>query len=423
MTSVHKLFEASKDENGAGTVTGLFILIIAMMIGGLAVDYTNGTKTRAQLQTAADSAALAGAMALPEGELEVRRSAMDLAGLYGPSLLKDSDVVLGNWSGRNFTESDFPPPNAVSVTTRRSDANSNALQTFLLHIVGIDRLNIATQAIAVRERRQPACSGGGYFAKGMISANSSNEYTDGFCLYGHAAIHLHNRNTFELGTVVSTPDLSNVFEHRNNIGLGEALRPASLQFSRTQDLPQFFDSVRSHGVTSDVLPPYITKGPIYRQQMNQNFNPEPNTLYIVNGDVTLRGDRSFEKVAILARGSITIQSNVELRDVVLAADESITLNSNIRIGGSEADYCLQDSYSSYLLTRRDITMGSNIALRGIMMASMGDITMNSNNEATQGVYAEALGDISYNSAAKKQGCENGYESTLLYADWVLGIVK
>ena len=109
--------------------------------------------------------------------------------------------------------------------------------------------------------------------------------------------------------------------------------------------------------------------------------------------------------------------------MVLAADESITLNSNIRIGGSEADYCLQDSYSSYLLTRRDITMGSNIALRGIMMASMGDITMNSNNEATQGVYAEALGDISYNSAAKKQGCENGYESTLLYADWVLGIVK
>ncbi|MGL4415351.1 hypothetical protein, partial [Roseinatronobacter monicus] len=87
------------------------------------------------------------------------------------------------------------------------------------------------------------------------------------------------------------------------------------------------------------------------------------------------------------------------------------------------DYCLQDSYASYLLTLQNIRIGSNNALRGIMMASMGDITMNTNNDATQGVYAEALGNITYDSAANKQGCDKGYENKLLYADWVMGIVK
>lgn len=423
MTYFYKAYEATKNESGAGTVTGLFVLIIALMIGGLAVDYTNGTRTRAQLQTVADSAVLAGAMALPEGQFEVRKSAMSLAGKYGPGLLKDTDVVLGNWSGGKFKEADFPPPNAVKVTTRRSDDNNNALQTFLMHIVGIDRLNIATQAIAARERRQPACSGGGYFAKGIITANSANTYTDGFCLYGFEAIHLHNRNTFESGTVVSTPDLKNVFEHRNNIGLAEALRPATIPFSRTLEVPNFFDSVRAHGVNSDLLPPYITKGPVYLSRINPSDTLSPNTLYIVNGDVALRGDRLFDKVAILASGKITVQSNVELRDVVLATDESIELSSNIQIGGSEADYCLKDSYSSYLLSGRDISMGSNNALRGILMASMRNITMNSNNEATQGVYAEALGNITYNSAANKQGCGKGYENQLRYADWVMGLVQ
>lgn len=423
MTYVYKVYEAAKDESGAGMVTGLFVLVIALMIGGLAIDYTNGTKTRAQLQTVADSAAIAGAITLPEGPFEVRKAAVDLAGNYGTTLLKESDVVLGNWSGGKFEASDFPAPNAVSVTTRRADANNNALQTLLLHMVGIDRLDISTQAIAVRERRQPACSGGGYFARGIISANSSNAYTDGFCLYGHEAIHLHNRNTFEPGTIVSTPNLHNVFEHRNNTGLAEALRPASLPFSRTLDLPSFFDSVRAQGLDSDVLPPYITNGPVHLSRINPSDTLEPNTLYIVNGDVSLRGDRLYDKIAILARGPIRVQSNVELRDVVLATDESIVLNSNTRIGGSEADYCLQESYSSYLLSQRDISMGSNNALRGIMMASMGNITMNSNNEATQGVYAEALGDIAYNSAANKQGCEKGYDNKLFYADWIMGLVQ
>jgi len=423
MTYFYKAYEATKNESGAGTVTGLFVLIISLMIGGLAVDYTNGTRTRAQLQTVADSAVLAGAMALPDGQIEVRKSAMSLAEHYGSDLLKDGDIVLGNWSDGNFKEADFLPPNAVKVTTRRSDDNNNALKTFLLHIVGIDRLNIATQAVAARERRQPACSGGGYFAKGIISANSSNTYTDGFCLYGSEAIHLHNRNTFESGTVVSTPNLKNVFEHRNNIGLAEALRPGTAPFSRTLEVPKFFDSVRAQGVNSDLLPPYITKGPVYLSRINPSDTLSPNTLYIVNGDVALRGDRMYDMVAILARGTIRVQSNVELRDVVLATEESIELSSNIQIGGSEADYCLKDSYSSYLLSGRDISMGSNNALRGIMMASLGNITMNSNNEATQGVYAEALGNISYNSAANKQGCGKGYENQLLYADWVMGIVQ
>jgi len=411
------------DQNGAGAVTGLLTLLISMMLGGLAVDYANSIRTRAQLQAVADSAAMAGAMWLPLQETEVRQSALSIASLYGAQLLKEADVEIGYWNAGRFEEPSFHPPNAVKVTTRRSDENLNPVDAMLLRVVGVDRFNIFASSVAVRKRSQPNCSGGGYFAKGMISAHSSNTYSSGFCLHGNQAIHLYNRNIFEPGTVVSTPDIRNVFEHRNNVGLAESLRPGSAPFSRTQELPDLLSMIRTEGIIGGALPSYITQGPEYLSAINASNILHPNTLYIVDGDVTLRGNRRFEQVAILANGQIRVQSNVELRDVVLATEASISLSSNTQVGGNEADYCSVDAYSSYLLAAQNISIGSNNALRGVMMAAIGDISMESNNEATQGVYAEAGGNITYQSAATKQGCAEGYDNQLRYADWAFALVK
>ena len=412
-----------KDERGVGSVAGLFIFFLMLLVGGLAIDYTNGVRTRAQLQVVADSAVLAAAKQLSEGPAAVRAAALEHVQLYGPNLLMEDDIHVGLWDDGTFTKTNADGANAVVINTRRSDRNSNPLPTHLLFLVGIDKFELNAPAIAARLRTQAGCSGGGYFARGAVIANSSNTYRDGFCLHGERSVTLHNVNRFEKGTVVSSSNLMNIVGHRNNDGLDAALHTASHAFSRTRELGDLFRRVEDAGINSDALPPYITSGPSYLKQINPSDTVQPGMLYFVDGDVALRADRSVSNVAIFATGNIRVQSNVELRDVILAARGSITVASNVRIGGSEADYCLRDIYSSYLLAFGDISFGSNNALRGIFMASQGNISLNSNNDATEGVYAEALGDITYNSASDKQGCAKGYDSELNYADWSITLVQ
>lgn len=411
------------DDDGAGTVTGLFLFLIIVMIGGLAVDHANGVRTRAHLQSVADAAAMAGAAHLTDGENSVREASRALADRHQFGVLLEQDILIGTWTESRFTRSGNSTPNAVRVVTKRTEASGNPLRTFLIHLVGVDRLNVSAMAIAVRSRQRPGCSGGGYFARGSVVAHSSNQYLDGFCVHGEQSVQLHNVNYFEEGTVVSSPDRSNISGNRNNPGLEEAIRESSHIFSRAGELGGLFDSIHREGIYSDVLPSYISFGPVYLNRINSNEDLAPNTLYIVSGDVDLRGNRNINGVAVFASGNIVVRSNTELRDVILAAQGSITINNNTRIGGSEFDYCTASAYSSYLLSQSNIEINTNNQLRGILMAAWGNIVMNSNNEATEGVYAEALGDIVFNSSSHKQGCQTGLESELIYADSITKLAR
>lgn len=411
------------DESGTGSVMGLFLFFVMLLLGSVAIDYSNGVRTKAQLQVVADSAALAAASQLSKGPEAVRKAAMDHAAKFGPNLVTEEDVVVGTWKDGQFTSFGQEDVNAVAIHAQRAGKNANPVPTKLLFLVGIDRMDVSAPSIVARMRGRTACSGGGYFAQGRVVANSSNDYKEGFCLHGEHSVNLHNVNLFEPGTIVSSPDVNNIIGHRNNHGLTEAKRSATHSFARSQELRDYLDLIRAEGVYSEALPPYIVSGPIRLNRITPSDTLQRGMLYFVNGDVTLRGDRLFREVAIIATGDISVQSNAELRDVILAANGSISVQSNVRIGGSETDYCLRDIYSSYLLALGNMSFGSNNQLRGIFMASQGNISLNSNNAATEGVYAEALGDITYNSASDKRGCFRGYDSELIYADWVTSMVR
>ncbi len=137
---------------GAALVLVTILLIVIVGMVAFAVDIGWILLVRNQLQTSADSAALAGAQQLYDGKDLARSAARNYGGENhaagaGGVAIADSDVVIGYWdiATRTFTPGGSPstPANAVKVTTRRT-AN-----LFFGGIFGIKQKDIEAEAIAM----------------------------------------------------------------------------------------------------------------------------------------------------------------------------------------------------------------------------------------------------------------------------------
>ena len=399
-----------RDESGNAAVTGLYLIFLLAIIGGLSLDHAQGQSARAEAQVVADAAARAGAIRLRDGEDAALDMITEVAGYHRAGLLNMDDITLLSHTEDGFQTAstvDGVTPNAVSVVTRRDKANNNPVNTILMHLSGVDTLNVAGRAIAGYGDSFLYCSGGGFFAAGRAIGNSSNDYTEGFCLHGEQGVQLHNRNIFEEGTVISMPDLDDFQQHVNNPGADDALRSYSHTFTLPDEIPDMIYRMRNEPLTHAGLPDHISLGPIYRDSIAYSDELPPNTLFVVNGDVHMRDARHFDSIAIVAGGDIIVDSNVVLDNVILAAEGQVIMNSNIKIGAINGDFCERGVYGGYIVGAQGIEFNSNVALYGVLLVSGGDIEFNSNNYATDGVYAEAAGNIDYNSEQNLRGCLPG----------------
>ena len=105
----------------------MFLLLLA-----LTIDWGMVRLVRNRLQVAADAAALAGASQLPE-DADAVTEALAYAEKNYPELgsnpvLQTSDILIGHWDGAVFAAGGTPK-NAVQVTTRRTDASNNPLDS------------------------------------------------------------------------------------------------------------------------------------------------------------------------------------------------------------------------------------------------------------------------------------------------------
>ena len=126
-------------------------LIAVVGLAGFAVDGSYFYVLRNQLQNAADSAALAGAIYVSDVSL-MRAEAMKYANMNMPAddkILSAQDVQRGHWDhgAKTFT-ANASPTNAVQVTTRKAADNDNAANTFFSRVLGFGEVDIATTAIA-----------------------------------------------------------------------------------------------------------------------------------------------------------------------------------------------------------------------------------------------------------------------------------
>lgn len=127
----------------------------------LAVDAGYAYMVRTELQSAADAAAPAASMRLPDTAAALAEAraiaAQNLPPAKHGEVLRDADFLVGTWdpNSRTFTPGGSSP-NAVRVTLRRARANGNPLPTFLAGVLGTDFFDLAAKATA-GPAKEPAC--------------------------------------------------------------------------------------------------------------------------------------------------------------------------------------------------------------------------------------------------------------------------
>lgn len=147
-----------------GATAPLFGLMLPVLLGAaaVAVDYALAVETQSELQTGADSAAIAAAREI-SSLTAARAAALEFGGVnlsnarHGVAI-RGSDVVFGAWNpdSRVFTPGGSPV-NAVEVTARRADESGNPLATAFAAMLGNPTLAVRANAIAVVTAPAPAC--------------------------------------------------------------------------------------------------------------------------------------------------------------------------------------------------------------------------------------------------------------------------
>jgi Flp pilus assembly protein TadG len=144
-----------EESTGAVLVFMAVMMAVFVSLAVMAVDVGKLYVAEADLQAAADAAALAGASQLSNADTTtVRTQAKNFAVRNMPSatygtVLKDADVVRGSWDTAAKTFTPGGTVNAVRVTTRLSSANSNAVHLTFGGILNTSSSNVTAHAVAV----------------------------------------------------------------------------------------------------------------------------------------------------------------------------------------------------------------------------------------------------------------------------------
>jgi Flp pilus assembly protein TadG len=136
-----------------------FLIIVFLGMIAFAVDLGYILTAKTQLQSAADSAALAAAATMGNIEDESVRKAKEFGGLNKVGtenvIINDSDVVYGLWdtNTKKFTASTAGYGNAVQVTAHADSSTSGAVPLFFGGLFGRPSVNLAASAVATTNPR------------------------------------------------------------------------------------------------------------------------------------------------------------------------------------------------------------------------------------------------------------------------------
>jgi len=209
------LAACARDQRGA--VLPIMAAMVLMAAGGaaLAVDIGRAYAVKSDLQSAADSAALAAAIMLPDVQA-ARKAAQRAVDRSLPSLniaLTSQDLDFGHWNASNHAlDVENGGASAVRVIVQLSEDRGNALQTLFAGVFGDAVMDIATSATAGKsgisclialdkkgkgletdgntELRLRACSVqvNSTGKEALKVSGKSSLVSDGFCLSGGAKI-------------------------------------------------------------------------------------------------------------------------------------------------------------------------------------------------------------------------------------------
>ena len=173
------------EELASISILNLVGLIVILAIAGIAIDTSRAIYTQQRLQIAADAAAHAAVVSLPD-KTDAITAAIEISKTSMPdesfgNVLSQNDIEFGLWDpiDKEFELSNNNV-NAVRVTTRQSDGISKAFRTMLLQLVGSDYWNMS--AVSVFSAGE--CAGNALLTDGEMQFDFNFSVSKTYCLFG-----------------------------------------------------------------------------------------------------------------------------------------------------------------------------------------------------------------------------------------------
>jgi hypothetical protein len=410
-----------REERGGGTVMGLMWFMVIVGIGGLAVDGTNGFRNRTMMQATADSAALAGAIDLPNVATAVATAVsysvdnMPVAG-YG-EVLQPQDVEVGTWDVASRTLSvGGVVPDAVRVRLHQTEANTNAVPVSFLRIIGLQTWDVNVESVA--QRFIPKCLKDGLVAAGVVEISSNNAFVNQICVHGQQGVNMQNHNSYESGVTVSMPKPGNQLSIPNggmesNPGLPDALRENILLPRDVNHIDEFIAKLRDPSLDTGyvkVIPSYIDASkPVIAEDDKidftaLNFAEGKGRIYDIDCKgkltVTVPGI-TISNVVIVIECSLNVTPGATLNNVVLASYRTskgqdprgltnISVAADVQLGNP--DDC-KPGGGVQIFSAASVQIASSAVIDGLQIVAAGDIDLGTNDQGVNGISAQAGGDI------------------------------
>ena len=415
------------DEQGGGTIMGLFWFVLMVGICGMAVDSTDGFRNRTMLQATADSSALASVIDLPDGAAAIATavsySSDNMATSGFGHVLRPGDVTVGTW---DHATRDFIPggvaPDSVLVRLRQTAANDNAVPVNFLRIIGLASWDI--NVLAVAQRYVPDCLRDGLIASEQIDISSNNNFTNNICIHGQGGVEMQNHNDFAPGVNVSMPDMGSMLDipsggMTSNPGLPDALREQSFKSRLVPHVDEYMADLLTK--QAYVTPAYIdttqpviavddkfnftgmTQGRIYHVQCNPNKNANiPNNTVLMN-------------VVIISDCNVSVGSGVTMINVVLGSravgngskpldNANINFSADVRLGAP--DGCAPGG-GVQIFSSASVHFSSSMTINGVQIVAKGDIELGARDQGVNGINAHAGQDIKLTSNNAFGLCSGG----------------
>ena len=415
------------DDRGGGTVMGL--LWFALVIGtfGLAIEITDGSRERTLLQAAADAAALAGVVELPN-ETDAVTTAVDYAS-NGAAVRDDvdaptpEDVTVGTWN--RATRALLPggtQPDAIMVRLRQAAPESDALPVNFLRRTGLITQDIEVQAVA--QRYVPDCLREGLIANGRVDISSNNGFVNQICIHGQSGVGLQKDNYFARGVNVSMPDLENMLTTPNgamtsNPGLPGALHEQSFKTRLVPHVGEYMDDLLTK--QSYVLPAYVNAElPIIVKDETWNFaDLMSGRVY----HVQCAADRNLEipantvlvSVVLISDCNISVGAGVSMISVILASRaggggteplDTPTIGFSDAVNLGLPDNCTPGG-GVQIFSNASVRFSSSMTINGVQVVAKGNIALAARENGTNGINAHAGQDIRLTSSNMFGICTGG----------------
>jgi len=380
------------DEQGSVLIFMSIVLFVGFSIAALAIDGSFLYLLKNRLQTTADIAVLAAVEQIPNGEDAILATAVEyvtknMSVSDHGNVLVTSDVLTGNWdtSTRVFTPGDTPL-NAVQVTTRRSQDNSNTVGTFFASIFGFNSVDVVTSAIGARLIYGDSCvlALSTTASDAVSTSGTANVSIDGCYVMSNSvaddSVSVGGTSTLDVDCISTVGEVSG----------SPTLNTCSSPNTGVKPVPDPY---------ADIAMPSVS-----HCDYNGNYNTQDGSLVDGNGDgyikvcgkLTIKGNFTLESnKTYIITGDFAVNATAVTAaiNVTFIVENKVTINGGATFNISAPDYDQQFTGQAGMVFIQDpstpnspnnevkLNGGSTTEFTGVIYVPNNDVTFTGGNES------------------------------------------